>query len=247
MNQPPSSAGAWRLQTYEALGSTSDLCRTLAQAGEPGPLAILARRQTQGRGTHGREWVSPAGNLFLSVLLRSREQARDAGQWGLLAAVALCDALLPLLPDPRALRLKWPNDLLLSGAKLAGLLVESSAAADGTLDWLVIGMGVNVATAPQLPDRPTASLAQVADPAPDPEDLARLVLDRLAHWQRVRLLDGFAPIRAAWLQRGPDLGSPLTLKLPGRVVGGSFAGLAQDGGLLLATAGRVHAFAAGET
>lgn len=246
MSSLPSDPGAWRLQAYEALASTSDLCRTLAIAGEPGPLAIMARRQTQGRGTQGREWVSPVGNLFLSVLLRSREQARDVGQWSLLAGVALAEALAPLLPDPAALRLKWPNDLLLDGAKLAGILVESGAKPDGTLDWLVIGIGVNVATAPELPDRRTAALAQVTTP-PEVEALARLVLSRLAHWRQLRLLEGFAPVRSAWLQHAPALGTPLTLRLGRRSVGGSFAGLGRDGSLLLATGGRVHAFAAGET
>ncbi len=245
MNRPASASGAWRLQVYEALGSTSDLCRTLAIAGEPGPLAILARRQTKGRGTQGREWVSPPGNLFLSVLLRSPEQARDAGQWSLLAGVALAEALRPLLPDPDALRLKWPNDLLLDGAKLAGILVESSATGDGALEWLVIGMGVNLLTAPELPDRRTAALAQVAPPPP-PEAMARRVLARLSHWWQARLLEGFAPVRAAWLEHAPPLGTPLTLRSGGRSVGGNFAGLGRDGSLLLATGGRVHAFAAGE-
>lgn len=246
MNPTAADPAAWRLQVYEALGSTSDLCRTLAVAGEPGPLAILARRQTEGRGTQGRKWVSTAGNLFLSVLLRSREQARDVGQWSLLAGVALVEALLPLLPTPAALRLKWPNDVLLDGAKLAGILVESSAKADGTLDWLVVGIGVNLTAAPDLPDRRTAAVAQVATP-PGAEDMARLVLTRLSHWRQVRLLEGFAPIRAAWLEHAPALGTRLTLRLGGRSVGGSFAGLAHDGSLLLATGGRVHAFAAGET
>ena len=245
MSGAPSEPEGWRLQVYEALGSTSDLCRTLAIAGEPGPLAILARRQTQGRGTQGRQWVSPPGNLFLSALLRSPEQARDVGQWSLLAGVALAEALLPLLPDPAALRLKWPNDLLLDGAKLAGILVESSATACGALDWLVVGMGVNLATAPDLPDRPTAALAQVATPPPV-ESMARLVLGRLSHWRHIRLLEGFAPIRAAWLRHAPPIGAPLTLRSGGRAVGGSFAGLGRDGSLLLATGGRVHAFAAGE-
>lgn len=245
MKQSPPDAGAWRLQVYEALGSTSDLCRTLAIAGEPGPLAILARRQTQGRGTQGREWVSPPGNLFLSVLLRSPEQARDVGQWGLLAAVAMSEALLPLLPAPAALRLKWPNDVLLDGAKLAGILVESSATADGALDWLVIGMGVNLLTAPDLPDRRTAALAQVAT-SPAAEDMAQRVLERLSHWRQVRLLEGFSPIRAAWLQHAPPLGTKLTLRSGGRSVGGSFAGLGRDGSLLLSTGGRVRAFTAGE-
>ncbi len=231
---------------FESLPSTSDLCRTLAEAGEPSHLAILARRQTQGRGTQGRPWTSPPGNLFLSALLRPHERMRDVGQWALLAAVAVADAVATLLPDPAALRLKWPNDLLLGDAKLAGILIEASANPAGNLAWLVIGMGVNVATAPALPDRVTASLAQVTAFPPDPLTLARAVLDRLLHWQQARLLVGFAAIRAAWVARGPALGALLTLRQGGRAFTGRFAGLGDDGSLLLATGGRVHAFAAGE-
>ena len=88
----------WRLQTHEVLASTSDFCRERAAAGEPEGFAALARRQTQGRGSRGREWESPVGNLFLSVLLRPAERARDAGQWSLLAGVALAEALAAHLP-----------------------------------------------------------------------------------------------------------------------------------------------------
>ncbi len=246
MNQPPSPASPWRLQVFESLPSTSDLCRTLAEAGEPAHLAILARRQTQGRGTQGRLWTSPPGNLFLSALLRPHERMRDVGQWALLAAVAVADAVAGLLPDPAALRLKWPNDLLLGDAKLAGILTEASADPAGNLAWLVIGMGVNVATAPALADRVTVSLAQVTASPPDPLTLARAVLDRLLHWQQARLVAGFAAIRAAWVARGPALGALLTLRQGGRAFAGHFAGLGDDGSLLLATGGRVHAFAAGE-
>jgi BirA family transcriptional regulator, biotin operon repressor / biotin---[acetyl-CoA-carboxylase] ligase len=234
----------WRLAVHEVLPSTSDLCRTVAAAGEPAGFAVLAHRQTQGRGSRGREWESPSGNLFLSVLLRPREQARDAAQWSLLAGVALAEALTPLVPNPASLRLKWPNDLLLNGGKLAGILVDSAAGSDGGLEWLVIGVGVNLAIAPEVPGRAVAALSEVAPPPP-PEVVARAFLTALDRWRRVRLLDGFAAIRSAWLARAPELGSPVTLRLGDDVLGGGFAGLAADGSLLLRTDGRVHAFSTG--
>ena len=236
---------AWRLKIHEVLPSTSDLCRTLAAAGEPEGLAVLARRQTQGRGSRGRNWESPVGNFFFSVLLRPRERARDAGQWSLLAGVALADALGPLLPDPSRLRLKWPNDILLDGRKLAGVLVDSAAGADGGVEWLVVGLGVNLAVAPSVPGRAVVALAEVAPP-PVPEAFAGAVLDSLAHWGRVRSADGFAPIRAAWLARAPSLGSHVTLRVGEQRIAGGFAGLADDGSLLLDNGNRVHAFSTGE-
>jgi BirA family biotin operon repressor/biotin-[acetyl-CoA-carboxylase] ligase len=235
----------WRLQIHETIVSTSDLCRTLAARGEPDGLAVLARQQTGGRGSRGRGWESPSGNLFLSVLLRPDERARDAGQWSLLAGVALAEALAPYLPDPSALRLKWPNDVLLSGAKLAGILVDSAATPSGDVDYLVIGVGANLAVAPDVPGRAVACVADVAPPPPV-EDFARALLARLDAWRLIRARDGFAAIRAAWLRLAAPLGSPTTLRQGERLVEGRLAGLADDGSLLLDDHGEVAAFTTGE-
>ena len=238
------SAG-WRLAIHESLPSTADLCRSRAEAGEPEGLAILARRQTAGRGTRGRGWEGAAGNLFLSVLLRPGGPAREAPQWSLLAGVALAEALAVDLPDAAALTLKWPNDLLLHGRKVAGILVESAADAAGELSWLSMGLGVNLAMAPVVVGRATACLAECGPPPP-PEVVARRVLAALSHWRDVRAHAGFAPMRAAFLARAPAPGTPMTLRVGERILDGAFAGLGDDGSLLLHTEGRVQAFAAGE-
>jgi BirA family biotin operon repressor/biotin-[acetyl-CoA-carboxylase] ligase len=183
--------------------------------------------------------------LYVSVLLRPRGPIRDGGLWSLLAAVALAETVAALLPDASALTLKWPNDLLLHGRKLAGILLDSAGDGSGGLDWLVIGFGLNLATTPEVPGRAIASVAEVAPPPP-PEQVAEALLARLDHWRRVRLLEGFAPVRAAWLGRAQPIGAHLTVSLSGEEVGGAFAGLAEDGSLLLQTGGRVRAFAAGE-
>jgi BirA family biotin operon repressor/biotin-[acetyl-CoA-carboxylase] ligase len=240
-----SGPSGWRLQVYDVLPSTSDWCRDLAVAGEPAGLAVLARRQTHGRGSRGRDWQSPSGNLFLSVLLRPDDRARSAAQWSLLAAVALLEALFPFLPDASVLRLKWPNDVMLHGRKLAGILVDSSAGTAGLLDWLVIGIGVNLAVAPVVAGRDLACLADVAD-APVPEAFASFLLARLGYWQRVRALEGFQPVRSAWLAHTAAPGTPISLRLGSRVVEGMFSGLGDDGSLRLLRDGRVETFATGE-
>ncbi len=239
-------APRWRLQSFAVLDSTQDLCRRLAEAGEPGHLAVLAGRQTQARGTHGRGWESHSGNLALSVLLRPDAGARDAGQWALLAAVALAETVAAVLPRETPPRLKWPNDLLLDGRKLAGILTESVARPDGRLDWLVIGFGVNLAVAPDVAGRETACVAQAAPP-PAPDRFAHNLLACLDAWVGRLLSDGFAPVRAAWLGYAPAPGSPVTLRLSERTVAGTFSGLHDDGRLLLSTEGQTRAFAAGET
>ena len=240
-------AGArWRLTSHASLPSTSDRCIALARAGEPAGLAVLARHQTGARGTRGRSWESMDGNLFLSVLLRPGTPAQAAGHWALLAGVALIEALGTWLPDPAILTLKWPNDLLLRGGKLAGILIDSALDPQGRIDWLVLGFGANLAVAPAVPGRVTAALAEAGTAPPAPEAVAAALLDRLAHWQRVSQIEGFAPIRAAWLARAHRPGSLLSLRQGDAMISGRFAGLSDQGGLLLQIADRIREFATGE-
>ncbi|CAH2604839.1 Biotin--[acetyl-CoA-carboxylase] ligase [Rhodovastum atsumiense] len=239
----------WRLEVHDQLPSTADLCRRRAESGAPGGLAILARRQTAGRGTRLRPWQGAEGNLFLSVLLRPGGTMQGAAQWSLLAGVALAEALAAHLPEGAALGLKWPNDVLLSGRKLAGILTESASGPEGNLAWLSLGLGVNLAVAPALTDRPTACLAELAPP-PAPEAFAATLLAAIDRWCSIRAGEGeaggFAAVRAAFLARTVAYGTHLALRLGDRILDGTFAGLGEDGTLKLHTREGVRAFAAGE-
>ncbi|WP_198374377.1 biotin--[acetyl-CoA-carboxylase] ligase [Neoroseomonas rubea] len=235
----------FRLEAHESLPSTSDLLAARAAAGEAEGLAILAHRQTAGRGTQGRVWESPPGNLHVSILLRPAAPLAEAPRWGLIAAVALADALAALLPPGAPLTLKWPNDLLLGGAKAAGILAE--AAGEGAaIGWISLGIGVNLVHAPAVPGRATACLADAGIAAPAPEAAATALLQALARWRTAYLAGGFGPIRDAWLARGPRRGAPLSITRGGAAFSGTFAGLAEDGSLLLATADGIRAIASGE-
>ncbi len=219
MNQaaPP----GWRWERHGALGSTQDVALQAARAGAPARLAVLADVQTAGRGSRGRAWMSPPGNLNLSVLLRPAMARVEPGRWALLAALSLYDALRPYADG---LLLKWPNDVLLHGVKLAGVLIDSQP---GETGFVVIGMGANVATAPALPDRATARLPP---PAPPAVVVAGQVLETLDAWENVEtpaLVD-------AWLARAHPLGTLLDVRTPQRQVSGAFAGLTPAGALLLA-------------
>jgi BirA family biotin operon repressor/biotin-[acetyl-CoA-carboxylase] ligase len=231
----------WRLLVHDQLPSTAELIRGRAEAGEGERLAILARRQTSGRGTHGRSWASPPGNLYLSVLLRPEIPAREVPQWSLLAAVALHAALAPHAGP--GLTLKWPNDLLLGGAKCAGILSEASLGPTGGLEWLAFGFGVNLAQAPAVPGRTTAALPS---PALAPEDAAVAIMAALDHWRVVRETQGFEPVSAAWLEHGHALGAPLAVTTPGGPLSGHFAGLDPAGGLRLRTATGMETVMAGD-
>ncbi|MCA3313765.1 MAG: biotin--[acetyl-CoA-carboxylase] ligase [Roseomonas sp.] len=236
----------FRLECHEVLESTSSLVKQRAEEAAAEGLAIQALRQSAGRGRQGRGWASPAGNLYLSVLLRPEVPLREAPQWSFVAAVALAETLTALLPEAAALKLKWPNDLLLQGAKAAGILVETGVATNNALDWICIGMGVNIATKPSLADRPTAGLAEYLGAPPAPAAVAQSLLEGLAHWHGVRLKQGFAPIRDAWLRHAPTMGAPVSVKRDGALIEGNFAGLSPEGGLLLAKDGKVQLILAGE-
>ena len=228
------------LEVVDEAGSTSDVLKARADAGA-GETALLARRQTAGHGRLGRPWRSIDGNLHLSVLLRPGTLSWP-GHWSLLAAVALAGAVQADLPDGLALRLKWPNDLLLNGGKLAGVLLEAGGMAD---PWLVIGFGVNLAGAPDGLGRPVACLAD-AGVAPDPEVFARRLLTGLQAWRAAYQRDGFEPVRAAWVRLGPRMGGVLSVSSGAVVTTGSFRGIGDDGALLLDGADGPVTIVAGE-
>jgi BirA family biotin operon repressor/biotin-[acetyl-CoA-carboxylase] ligase len=248
------ASSAWRLEVHPNLASTSDLLVARARDGAPGRLAIMALEQTAGRGSHGRAWVAPPGNLNLSLLLRP--PACHPGQWALLAAVALRAALLSYLPEPARLRLKWPNDVLLDGAKLAGILVESEPG------WLAIGIGVNLLRAPSVPGRTLAALAEAGIVPPAPEAFAWSLLAECDRWADILARDGFAAIRTAWCDAGHRPGEELRVQRPlsGRAIQtsgdaasghqaavvGAFVGLNEQGALVLRTASGEITLHAGE-
>lgn len=241
----------WRVRSFEALASTSDTLAALAAAGEPERLAVLAARQTAGRGSRGRSWTSSPGGLAVSVLLRPGGSASAAGQWALLAAVVLLDTLsryLPRVPSldrdiPRArLTLKWPNDLLLSGRKVGGILIDSASGPQGELLWLVIGFGANLAAPPELDDRSAAGLGTSTSPG----EVAAALLARVDHWRHAAELDRFATVRRTWLLHAHPVGAPLRVRAGSVDVSGRFAGLAEDGALLLQIGDKVRAFPTGE-
>lgn len=245
MSLPVLLPSFYRLVSHERIASTSDEAKSLAAAGAPGGTLVWARVQTAGRGRQGRVWVSPAGNLYASLILRPAVPVAVAAQLGFVAALAVCEACLAVAPEA-AIAFKWPNDVLLAGRKLAGILLESRSTAQGALDWLVLGIGINLATYPVEVDHTATALAATgADICPETmlAALGEAFLDGYARWHEGA---GFAAIRTAWLARAQGLGQPIRVRLPGATDEGLFAGLDNDGALLLDNAAGRRRIAAGE-
>lgn len=243
----PSLPPAYRLVALERVGSTMDEARRLAADGAEDGTLVWAREQTGGRGRLGRTWESPPGNLYCSLVLRPEIPLNRAPEVGFVAALGVGGVVGALAPPMTEIRYKWPNDVLLNEAKCAGILLESSTKSDGALDFLVLGVGVNLASHPRETSFPATSLrAEGAEPVEVETGLESFARHFL-HWTDRWLDDGFAVVRKAWLERAWRLNDTLAVKLGDGDVSGSFAGLADDGALILALAdGSRRVIAAGD-
>ena len=239
----PWPAGTGR-EVHAVLDSTNAEALRRAAAGETGPLWLLARAQTAARGRRGRAWAMPPGNFAATLLLRPGDPPAAAALRSFVAALGLHDALAAATGRPERFALKWPNDVLLGGRKLAGILLETHAPPGGPLA-LAIGFGVNLAAAPDPaalePDAlAPVGLAAATGLALDPEDLLDLLAPAVTRWETRLRAEGFAPVREAWLARAARLGEPLRARTPAHEFEGRFETIDATGALVLATAsGRV--------
>ena len=197
-----------------------------------GPVWYLGLRQTAGRGRRGRAWADPAGNFAATYLCRPDGPPEQAAQRSFVASLALYDALLRLVGSPQALALKWPNDVLLNGGKVAGILLESTGAG---VTHLAVGIGVNLLNAPQGIDSPHPPVSLLAETGlrVSPEEFLDLLAPAFAGWESQLQTQGFAPIRTAWLARAARLGQPITARTVTETLEGTFEGIDASGALVL--------------
>tara|TARA_B100000378_G_scaffold239419_1_gene207260 strand:- start:2968 stop:3738 length:771 start_codon:yes stop_codon:yes gene_type:complete len=202
-----------------------------------GPAWIMARRQEAGRGRRGRAWTDPPGNFAATLLIRPQGGPADAARLSFVAALAVHDALMTLCGPQLNLALKWPNDLLLNGGKLSGILLES-AGSGRQVTALAIGIGVNLACAPEIAAdqsiRPV-SLKGETGLAVTPDELLDALAIAFDHRQRQMRDHSFGPIRAAWLARAARLGETITARTGGTETTGVFEGIDETGALILST------------
>lgn len=230
-----------RLIRLQEIDSTSSEARRLAETGTRGPVWILAERQTAGRGRRGRVWETGAGNLATTLLLT--DPPPDFAQLSFAAALAVADTAQHFAPDAH-IAVKWPNDVLAQGSKLAGILLESGQT-QGHGRWLSVGIGINLAHHPEGTEFPATSLAAFVAP-PAPEAAWVVLAARFRHWYDAWMAQGFETLRTAWLARAGGLGQIIRARLPHETRHGVFEGIDEAGALLLNEQGRVSAIAAGE-
>ncbi|MCX7305089.1 MAG: biotin--[acetyl-CoA-carboxylase] ligase [Hyphomicrobiales bacterium] len=257
---PTAITADYRLEAHDSVGSTNALALERAAAGDAGRLWIVSKRQDSGRGRRGRAWATPDGNLAATLLLVERYELKLAATLGFVAGLALADALDAVVPDRRIsiaadgggkagrgdrFELKWPNDVLAHGAKLAGILLESSLLA-GNRVALAVGIGVNVVAHPDDVPYPAVSLKALGYSG-DAETLFLALSDAWA--ENIRIWNGGAgltAIRQRWLSRAAGLGSEVAVRVDGNVVRGVFETIDEDCRFVIRAGGGVVKIAAGD-
>jgi len=242
----PEWPSGYRRLHFATIDSTNEEARRLAERGEPGPVWIQADMQTAGRGRRGRAWDSPSGNLAATLFLRPGKPAGDCAQLSFVAALAVSDALTAV-SSAIDVRLKWPNDVLANGKKIAGILLESASAGRDTPSWLAVGIGVNLARFPDETEFPATSLVALGARAPLAEDFLTVLAAAFAKWYEAWTGRGFAEIRDAWLARAAGLGTRIRARLQNEEIFGVFEGIDEKGALVLRTdMARARVIAAGD-
>jgi len=226
--QPQTARSAPAITVLETTGSTNDDAKAQARLGAAEGTLVQALRQTSGRGRQGNHWMSEPGNLYMSMILRPQVGAAESGQLSFLAAVALAQTVQVFLPPAADIALKWPNDLLIGGRKAAGILLETEGSKGaGTIDWLVLGMGLNIRHAPEGATSLQEAGAENIDVTAARDLLAGNVLALYRRWQQ----EGFAVIRSAWLERAAHLGGKIRVRLPSEDFHAVFDGIDAQGAL----------------
>lgn len=245
MTAGPAALQGWTITRLGAVGSTNDEAKQRARAGAAHGTVVTALEQATGRGRDGRSWASPPGNLYASLILRPGIAVREAAALSFATALALGDGLDMLVPLNTTIAFKWPNDVLVNGGKIAGILLEAEAGGAG-LDFLVIGLGVNCASHPAGTATPATDLRTVIGTAPAPTAVLDAFLGAFAAWYERWRNEGLAPLREGWLARAAGLGEELRVRTARETLHGRFAGLDPAGALLLRTADGERRIAAGD-
>ena len=230
-------AGVGRRVLSETDSTMAEAAR--AASGLAGPEWVLALHQTSGRGRRGRAWAMPAGNFAASLTMRPQGPVDQIALRSFTASLALRDALIAVGCPEESLSLKWPNDVLLHGGKLAGILLESVGDGKGGVSHLIIGIGVNLAAVPEAGALEARAVAPVSlrevGIAVSPEDFLNALAPAFATHESSLATYGFGPTRTAWLAHAARLGEVISARLPGEEVTGTFTDVDEDGSLVLKT------------
>ena len=257
MNNPlaelPDTLHGYKSLQFDTLDSTSEEAKRLVQAGKIEKTVILSRTQTKGHGRYGRQWVSPPGNLYASLLLPIDRTFEEVAQLSFVVAVAVGEMLASVFPKSASITYKWPNDVLVNDKKVAGILLESSSQGGKTqASWIIIGIGLNIENIPQVVDKPVICikdiLGRLLNKYDDPvgyfaDAFVARFAEQLQRWES----GGFATIQERWMQRVWSYNKPVVVKSGKILIKGICRGINAEGELMLdSDEGNQHCISTGE-
>jgi BirA family biotin operon repressor/biotin-[acetyl-CoA-carboxylase] ligase len=228
---PKNLIDSYHLLSFDTVDSTNEEAKRLAKAGGCHGAVVWAKKQSEGKGRMGRNWVSSEGNLFMSLLLQPDKPIKEFNQLSFVAAVSAIEAIRQLLPEGQTLQCKWPNDILLNDRKIGGILLESFQVNGES--WVVVGIGVNIESFPPRTEFPATCLKDAGVELVS----AKIVLSRLIHhfietynqWN----LKGFMPVRKAWMEHAWNIGKPVKARWPDGEAQGIAEGIDRDGSFII--------------
>lgn len=225
----------YHLLTYDVIDSTNAEAKRLAGGGASHGAVIWARKQTAGRGRMGREWVSADGNLFTTVLLSPSVSLEKCSQLSFVAALAVVDTLVAILPDTANVTCKWPNDVLVNGKKISGVLLESFTTKELVTErqWIAVGVGINVDTHPEHVMYPAICLRDAGVELISAKIVLSRFIHNFVHWYDVWEGKGFSAIEKEWRKHAHNLGKPVEIIVGDDKLTGIFEGIDKQGHLLL--------------
>jgi len=233
------------LAAYDEIDSTNEEAKRRGEAGERGPVWIWAKTQSAGRGRQGRSWTSEPGNLFCTLLIDPEATPQRASELSFVTALAVAETVDTLIGTPSA-ELKWPNDVLVEGAKICGVLLESGGGSAERSGWIAIGIGINLISHPDGTPYPATHIGAHAA-VPQPDAALEILAEQFDRWLTLWRRTGFEAVRNGWLNRARGRGEVLTARLGNRTLVGKFLDLDGHGALVLQTEdGETHRVSAGE-
>ena len=221
------------LTVLDKVDSTNAEARRRAEDGAPDGTMIQGITQTEGRGRRGRRWESPRGNLYMSLILKPDCSVVHGLSIAFVSAIAMYEALASIVPPMVEINVKWPNDILVNGRKVAGILLESSSDYNSKLRWLVLGVGVNIKSFPEDTEYPATSLNFEGAMSTSATEVLCSFARHFKRWLNMWMDEGFPVIRTAWLQRAAYLGKRIEVRLPNERFSGRFLDIDERGCLIV--------------
>ena len=207
------------IELYE-VDSTNKYAKEKIKEGIEEDTIIWAHRQIAGVGRRGNEWYSPEGNLYISFIIKPNIERKHIGQLSFAASIAISNIIIDVVGDEHVINVKWPNDVLVDDKKISGILVET----DSDSEWVVVGMGINIATAPEG----AISLYDLDADISVKGFLERLIVEFNLALSRSEK-EGFEAVQKIWLSRAYKLGEEINARLPNEIVTGIFKGIDEQG------------------